>query len=141
MIRQIRQLERYPPSHVKADAADAVDIRSPAQMQGRGEPWEKIFVRGSQKSFDENPWLDGTYRRSLKSIASERVARFGDERIKTEKFSRWKQTDDRLSLIATIGHPSDSRDEQVNKLGWLVLIENNFILLEGFYSETSRELV
>src|SRR6266545_3954476 len=141
MFSQIRKLKSYPPSHVKADAADAVDVRLSAQVQRRSESWEKIFIRGLEKGFDENTRFDGTYRRGLKGIAPERVARFGRERVEAEKFSRRKQANNRLSLMTIVGDPGDSRNEQVNEPGLLVLTENNFVFFESPYGQISGELI
>ena len=140
-IRQIPKLKCYPSAHVEADAANAMDIRLPVQMQGRDEPWEKTLIRGADKGFDENLWFDGTYRRGLKGVAPERVARFGHERVEAEKLSRRNQADNRLPLITVVRDSDDSRDEQVNEPGLRVLIENHFIFLKNPYGQISGEPV
>src|SRR5688500_17462356 len=81
MLRQIRQLKSDAPAQIKADAADAVDIGLSVQVQSRGEAQEKVFIRGAQQGFNENLRFDETYRRGLKGVAPESVARVGHERV------------------------------------------------------------
>lgn len=131
MIRQIPKLKCYPSAHVEADAANAMDIRLPVQIQGRDEPWEKIFIRGADKGFDENLWFDGTYRRGLEGVAPERVTRVKHERVEAEKLSRRNQADNRLPLMTIVRDSDDSREKQVNEPGLRVLIENHFVFLKN----------
>ena len=47
MISQSRKLKSYPPAHIKADAANTVDIGWSVLMRRRGKSQEKIFIRGA----------------------------------------------------------------------------------------------
>ena len=67
------------------------------------------------------------------------MTRLGHERIEAEKFRRRKQANNCLSLITIVGDSDNTRDEQINERGPLVLIENNFVFFETLYGQIVSE--
>src|SRR4026209_25988 len=118
-----------------------MDIRLRAQMQRSGESGKEVFIRDTQKGFDENLRFDGADRRGFEGIAPKWVIRFGHERVAAKKLSRRKQADNRLAFVTVERDPGNTGDEQVNEPRLLVLRKNNFIFFEVSYGKTIGELV
>src|SRR5712692_1833543 len=65
----------------------------------------------------------------------------GSQRIETEKLTRREKTDDRLPMMAIdIRNPHDPRQNQIDELCLLVLLEDDRVFIIRLHGQVSRQL-
>src|SRR4029077_499378 len=118
-----------------------MDVQFSSGMHRPRIPAEKIFIGSTQKNFNEGLRFDAAHGCVLESFASKGMVCLGSQRIETEELTRREKTDDRLSMIAIdIRNPHDPRQNQIDELCVLVLLENDRVFIIRLHGQVSRQL-